>query len=133
MGPPGAPESARREGRRLAQLRESAMTEQDRRAWKIASALFVSLFFLWGAGYDCFPIFIPWMIRQFHITRFQAGMVPAAQAITAGVCGIGIGWLLDRVPAQIVMAVGAVLTGLGILMMSQAASLDGLLLGSIVT
>jgi len=37
------------------------------------------------------------------------------------------------VPAQIVMAVGAVLTGLGILMMSQAASLDGLLLGSIVT
>ena len=99
----------------------------------IASALFVSLFFLWGAGYDCFPIFIPWMIRQFHITRFEAGMVPAAQAITAGVCGIGIGWLLDRVPAQIVMAVGAILTGLGILMMSQATSLDGLVTGSVVT
>jgi OFA family oxalate/formate antiporter-like MFS transporter len=109
------------------------MTEQDRRAWSIAGALFVSLFFLWGAGYDCFPIFIPSMIRQFHITRLQAGMVPAAQAITAGICGIAIGWLLDRVPAQVVMAVGAILTAAGILMMSQAASLDGLIVGSVVT
>ena len=55
------------------------------------------------------------------------------QAITAGVFGLLVGWLLDRVPAQIVMAVGAVLTAVGIVMMSQAGSLDGLLAGSAVT
>ena len=109
------------------------MTKQDRTAWMLAGALFFSLFFLWGTAYNCFPIFLPSMIKQFHLTRGQVGLVPAAQAIAAGVFGIFIGWLLDRVPAQIVMAVGAVLTALGIVMMSRAASLNGLLAGSVVT
>lgn len=109
------------------------MTKQDRTAWMLAGALFFSLFFLWGTAYNCFPIFLPSMLKQFHLTRLQVGMVPAAQAIAAGVFGIFIGWLLDRVPAQIVMAIGAVLTALGIVMMSRAASLNGLLAGSVVT
>jgi len=109
------------------------MTKQDRTAWMLAGALFFSLFFLWGTAYNCFPIFLPSMLKQFHLTRLQVGMVPAVQAIAAGAFGIFIGWLLDRVPAQIVMAVGAVLTALGIVMMSQAASLNGLLAGSVMT
>jgi MFS family permease len=109
------------------------MTKQDRTAWMLAGALFFSLFFLWGTAYNCFPIFLPSMLKQFHLTRLQVGMVPAVQAIAAGVFGIFIGWLLDRVPAQIVMAVGAVLTALGIVMMSRAASLNGLLAGSVMT
>ncbi len=109
------------------------MTKQDRTAWMLAGALFLSLFFLWGTAYNCFPIFLPSMIKEFHLTRGQVGLVPAAQAIAAGVFGIFIGWLLDRVPAQIVMAVGAVLTALGIVMMSRAASLNGLLAGAVVT
>jgi len=109
------------------------MTKQERRAWTLAVALFFSLFFLWGTGYNCFPIFLPSILKEFHLTRLQAGMVPAAQAISAGVFGIFIGWLLDRVPAQIVMAIGAFLTALGIVMMSRAASLGGLLAGSVVT
>ncbi|HVA39409.1 MAG TPA: MFS transporter [Candidatus Binataceae bacterium] len=109
------------------------MTKQDRTAWMLAGALFFSLFFIWGTAYNCFPIFLPSMIKQFHLTRGQVGLVPAAQAIAAGVFGIFIGWLLDRVPAQIVMAIGAVLTALGIVVMSRAASLNGLLAGSVVT
>jgi MFS transporter, OFA family, oxalate/formate antiporter len=109
------------------------MTQQERKAWMLAGALFFSLFFLWGAGYNCFPIFLPSMLKEFHLTRLQVGMVPAAQAVSAGVFGIFIGWLLDRVPAQIVMAIGAILTALGIVMMSQAASLNGLVAGSVVT
>jgi len=109
------------------------MTKQDRTAWTLAVALFFSLFFLWGTGYNCFPIFLPSMLKEFHLTRLQTGMVPAAQAISAGVFGIFIGWLLDRVPAQIVMAIGALLTALGIVMMSRAASLNGLVAGSVVT
>lgn len=109
------------------------MTKQERTAQLVAGALFLSLFFLWGAGYNCFPIFLPSMLREFHLTRLQVGLVPAVQAITAGVFGLLVGWLLDRVPAQIVMAVGAVLTAVGIVMMSQAGSLNGVLAGSVVT
>ena len=109
------------------------MTKQERTARLLAGVLFLALFFLWGVGYNCFPIFLPSMLKQFHLTRLQVGLVPGVQAITAGVFGLLVGWLLDRVPAQIVMAVGAVLTAVGIVMMSQAGSLDGLLAGSAVT
>jgi len=45
------------------------------------------------------------MLKQFHLSRLQVGLVPGVQAITAGVFGLLVGWLLDRVPAQIVMSV----------------------------
>lgn len=109
------------------------MTKQDRTAWLVAASLFVSLFFLWGVGYNCFPIFLPSFLKQFHLSKAQVGLVPAAQAITAGVCGLFIGWLLDRVQAQIVMAAGVVLTAAGIVMMAGAGSLGWLLAGSVVT
>jgi nitrate/nitrite transporter NarK len=109
------------------------MTKQDHAARLLAGALFLALFFLWGVGYNCFPIFLPSMLKQFHLTRLQVGLVPGVQAITAGVFGLLVGWLLDRVPAQIVMAVGVVLTAVGIVMMSQAGSLNSLLAGSAVT
>jgi fucose permease len=109
------------------------MTKQERTARFLAGALFLALFFLWGVGYNCFPIFLPSVLKQFHLSRLQVGLVPGVQAITAGVFGLLVGWLLDRVPAQIVMAVGAVSTAVGIVMMSQAGSLNGLLAGSAVT
>ncbi len=109
------------------------MANQDRAAWRMAAALFASLFFIWGVGYNCFPIFLPSFIKTFHLSREQVGLVPAAQAITAGVFGLVIGWLLDRLPAQIVMAVGAVLTAAGIGVMAMAGSLGALLAGSVVT
>jgi MFS family permease len=109
------------------------VASQDRAPWILAGALFISLFFLWGVGYNCFPIFLPSMIKQFHLTREQAGLVPAAQAITAGVFGMFIGWLLDRVEAQIVMSIGAVVTAGGIVVMARAGSLYGLLAGSVIT
>lgn len=109
------------------------MANQDRAAWRIAVALFVSLFFIWGVGYNCFPIFLPSFLKTFHLSKEQVGLVPAAQAISAGVFGLVIGWLLDRLPAQVVMAVGAVLTAAGIGVMAAAGSLGTLLAGSVIT
>src|ERR1700674_3571609 len=122
-----------RQACRLRAEENPVMTKQERTARLLAGALFLALFFLWGVGYNCFPIFLPSMLKQFHLSRLQVGLVPGVQAITAGVFGLLVGWLLDRVPAQIVMAVGAVLTAVGIVMMSQAGSLNGVLAGSVVT
>jgi MFS family permease len=109
------------------------MTKQDRAAWVLAGALFLALFFIWGVGYDCFPILLPSVLKQFHLSREQIGKVPAAQALAALVVGPFVGWLLDRIPAQIVMSVGAVLTAVGIVMMARADSFNGVLAGSVVS
>ena len=109
------------------------MTKQDRTAWMLAGALFLALFFIWGVAYDCFPILLPSVLKQFHLSKEQIGKVPAAQALAALVVGPLVGWLLDRIAAQIVMSVGAVLTAIGIVMMARADSFDGVLAGSVVT
>jgi MFS family permease len=112
---------------------EPVMTKQDRTAWMLAGALFLALFFIWGVGYDCFPILLPAVLKQFHLSREQIGRVPAAQALAALVVGPFVGWLLDRIPAQIVMSIGAVLTAIGIVMMARADSFNGVLAGSVVS
>ena len=109
------------------------MTKQDRTAWMLAGALFLALFFIWGVAYDCFPILLPSVLKQFHLSKEQIGKVPAAQALAALVVGPMVGWLLDRIPAQIVMSAGAVLTAIGIVMMARAGSFHGVLAGSVVT
>src|ERR1700693_2711649 len=109
------------------------MTKQERTAQLVAGALFISLFFIWGVGYDCFPILLPSVLKQFHLSKEQIGRVPAAQALAALVFGPLVGWLLDRIPAQIVMSVGAVLTAIGIVMMARADSFNGVLAGSVVS
>jgi len=76
------------------------MTKQDRTAWMLASALFLALFFIWGVAYDCFPILLPSVLKQFHLTREQIGKVPAAQALAALIVSPMVGWLLDRIPAR---------------------------------
>jgi MFS family permease len=109
------------------------MTKQDRTAWMLAGAIFMSLFFIWGVGYDCFPILLPSVLKQFHLSREQIGWVPAAQALAALMLGPMVGWLLDRVRAQIVMGTGAVLTAIGVAMMARAGSFQGVLAGSVVS
>ncbi len=109
------------------------MTKQDRTAWMLAGAIFLSLFFIWGVGYDCFPILLPSVLKQFHLSKEQIGEVPAAQALAALVFGPLIGWLLDRVRTQIVMGAGVVLTTIGILMMARAASFHDVIAGSVMT
>ena len=109
------------------------MTDQERKAWTLAAALFLALFFIWGVGYDCFPILLPSVLKQFHLTREQIGGIPAAQAFAALLAAPIVGWLLDRVATQVVMSVGAVLTAIGIVMMARAASLEGVIVGSFIS
>jgi len=68
----------------IARRREPVMTKQERTARQLAGALFLALFFLWGAGYNCFSIFLPSMLKQFYLIRLQVGRVPGVHAITAG-------------------------------------------------
>jgi MFS family permease len=114
-------------------MTKQPMTKQDRTAWKLAGALFIALFFIWGAGYDCFPILLPSVLKQFHLSKEQIGWVPAAQALAALVLAPIVGWLLDRIRVQILMGTGAVLLAIGIVMMARAGSFHSVIAGSVVT
>ena len=45
------------------------MAKQERTARLVGGVLFLALFFLWGVGYTCFPIFHPSIFKQFHLSR----------------------------------------------------------------
>jgi MFS transporter, OFA family, oxalate/formate antiporter len=108
------------------------MTRRDRQGWLIAGTLFVSLFFLWGSGYDTFPVFFPALLRHFGWSREHLAMVSAALALAIGVTGPVAGWLLDRIEARWVMAAGAALTVTGFVLASRSSSFAQLLAANVI-
>ncbi|HJU10879.1 MAG TPA: MFS transporter [Candidatus Binataceae bacterium] len=103
------------------------MKRSDRKAWIIAAGLFVSLFFLWGGGYNTSPIFLDALLKAFGWSHSMVSWMPAVLVLAVGITGPLIGWLLDRVDARIVMGGGAALTGASLIAASRATSFNQLL------
>lgn len=108
------------------------MTKQDRQGRLIAGAVFVSLFFIWGSGYETFPIFFPALLKYFGwskarlglmSTGFSAGFVPSV---------LVAGWLLDRIEARWVMGTGAMLVVAGLVLASRSGSFSTLLAANVI-
>lgn len=51
------------------------MTKQDRQGRLIAAAVFVSLVFIWGSGYETFPIFFPALLKYFGWSKARLGLM----------------------------------------------------------
>ncbi|MGH7865514.1 MAG: MFS transporter [Candidatus Binataceae bacterium] len=98
------------------------MTKQERQGWMIVASLFVTLLIVFGGGYNTFGVFFTPLLNQFGWSRAQLSTLQSALAISAGFAAPLIGWLLDRVEARIVIAIGAALAGLAYLGASQATS-----------
>jgi MFS family permease len=100
------------------------MTQQERRGWLIVASLFVVLLLVFGGGYNTIAVFVPALLRAFpRWSRTEVALLPSVLALSAGLSVLPIGWLLDRVEAKVVMAVGAVASGTAFLIASQANSL----------
>jgi MFS family permease len=104
------------------------MQNIDRQRWIIAVGLFVSLFFLWGSGYNTTPVFIDALLKAFGWSHAQVSWIPAAIIIAVGVTGPLAGWLLDRIDARIVMGTGAALVVGSFIAASRANTFTELLL-----
>ena len=98
------------------------MTQRERQGWLIVASLWVTLFIIFGGGYNCAGVFLPPLIKQFGWTRTQLSTLQGSLAISAGLSAPLIGWLLDRIEARVVMVVGAVLSGAAYLFASQIHS-----------
>jgi MFS family permease len=104
------------------------MKSSNRRAWIIAAGLFISLFFLWGGGYNTSPVFLSALLKAFGWSHSKVSWMPAMLVLAVGVTGPITGWLLDRFDARIIMGVGAALTGASFIVASQATTFTELLI-----
>jgi len=107
------------------------MNSQDRQARIIAAALFVSLFFVWGGGYNTSPVFLGALLKAFGWSHSKVSWMPSAIILAVGITGPLAGWLLDRLEARIVMGVGAALAGASFIAASRATSFTELLIANL--
>ena len=70
------------------------MTKQDRQGRVIASAVFVSLFFIWGSGYETFPIFFPALLKNFGWSKARLGLMSMGFSVGFIPSVLVAGWLL---------------------------------------
>src|SRR5215469_7060869 len=104
------------------------MKRSDRKAWIIAGGLFVSLFFLWGGGYNTSPVFLGGLLKAFGWSHSKVAWLPATLVLAVGITGPIAGWLLDRIDARFLMGTGAALTGASFIAASRANTFGELLI-----
>ena len=97
------------------------MTVRERRGWLIVGAIFVTMFFIWGA-INCGAVFFIPVLKEFGWTRAKFSVALSIGWVTGGAAGPLIGWLADRVDPKKMMVVGATITGLLWLALSRANS-----------
>ncbi|MBV8055637.1 MAG: MFS transporter [Deltaproteobacteria bacterium] len=103
------------------------MAEQAKMARRIAGALFVTLFLLWGSGYNTFGVFFTPLLKEFHGTHASISLCATAIVLFTGAAAPVAGWLIKVVDVRLVMGAGATLAGVSLLGISRASSFNHLL------
>jgi MFS family permease len=99
------------------------MSERDRRGWLVVGAIFVTMFFIWGAIYSGGVFFIP-VLEYFGWTRAKFSLALSISWVTGGAAAPAIGWLADRINPKWIILTGAVIVGLLWLALSRATSFN---------
>jgi MFS family permease len=97
------------------------MTNRERHGWIVVGAIFVTMFFIWGAINSGAVFFVP-ILKSFGWTRARLSVAFSIGWVTGGAAGPLIGWLADRVNPKKMMTVGAIITGLLWFALSRATS-----------
>ena len=108
------------------------MNAEERQNWLVVAALFVTLFLVFGSGYNTASVFFTPVLRYFGWSRAWLSSLQTALALTAGMSVPIVGWLLDRVQARAVIGVGIVLAAGGFLMAGRARSFEAMLLAYVL-
>lgn len=103
------------------------MTQRERQGWIIVAAIFVTMFFIWGAINSGAVFFVP-VLKTFGWSRAKLSVALSIGWVTGGVAGPLIGWIADRVEPKKMMAAGAAITGLLYLALSRATTFGEFLL-----
>ena len=117
---------------RSADGKTGLMTKQDRQGRVIASAVFVSLFFIWGSGYETFPIFFPALLKNFGWSKARLGLMSMGFSVGFIPSVLVAGWLLDRIEARWVMGTGAMLVVGGFVLASRSDAFSTLFAANVI-
>jgi sugar phosphate permease len=108
------------------------MTKRERMGWLTVASLFITLFLIFGSGYNTAGVFVTPLIKEFGWKRAKISFLQSVLAAAAGFSGPGIGWLLDRMEARRVMIFGATVAGCAWLLASRAHSYPVLVLAYVL-
>lgn len=88
----------------------------------VIASLFVTLFFVFGSGYNTAGVFFAPMLQHFGWTRTRLSSLQTALALATGVTVPAVGWLLDTLEARFVIFGGTALAGSAFIIISRAHS-----------
>src|SRR3989442_8211485 len=97
------------------------MTAQERQGWLVVGSLFVTLFLVFGSGYNTAGVFVIPLVNQFGWSRAQVSLLQTALALSAGPLVPLVGRLLHPLGAWLLVATGAALPGGGLSLAARAA------------
>jgi len=103
------------------------MTARERRGWLVVVSLFISLFVVFGGGYDTSGVFFAPMRTFFGWSATRQSSLQTILALTAGATVPLFGWMLDKLEARIVMTAGIIVAGCSMLLASSANSYNTLI------
>jgi sugar phosphate permease len=94
-------------------------------AWVILGASFITLFINYSIRIGAYPILLPEMIKDLHLSKAQAGLIKSAFAIAYVIFAPITGRLTDRIGARRVISFFSLFLGGGAFLMSEAETLAG--------
>src|SRR5512136_3460353 len=93
------------------------------RAWVVLGSSFVTLFIAYSIRIGAYSVLLPEMIKEFQMTKAQAGMIKSAFSLTYLVFAPLMGGLTDRIGGRKVISFFCLFLGGGTFLMGQAESL----------
>lgn len=97
-------------------------------AWIVLGSGFATLFVTYSIRIGAYSVLLPEMIRDFQMTKAQAGMIKSAFSITYLLFAPVVGWLTDRIGGRKIISFFCLFLGGGTFLMSQAGGLTSSIL-----
>jgi sugar phosphate permease len=92
-------------------------------AWVVLGSSFITLFINYSIRIGAYPVLLPEMIKDLHMTKAQAGLIKSAFAITYLVFSPIMGWLTDRIGGRKVISFFCLFLGGGAFLMGKAENM----------
>jgi len=94
-------------------------------AWVVLGSSFVTLLIAYSIRVGAYSVLLPEMIKEFQMTKAQAGMIKSAFSLTYLLFAPLMGWLTDRIGGRKVISFFCLFLGGGTFLMGKAETFPG--------
>lgn len=92
-------------------------------AWVVLGSSFITLFITYSIRIGAYSVLLPEMIKDFRITKAEAGMIKSGFSVTYLLFAPLMGWLTDRIGGRKVISLFCLFLGGGTFLMGTAKNL----------